>query len=326
MRLAACVPPIPEDLLSSLAQVGIQTDSDLLFSGSTSDIFQRLPRGTTTLKELAQITALVAESASAQGHKASDLLRDSEPDRFLSGVPQLDQFLEGLTTPRRMIEVSGDRGSGKTSLLLYLVLRHLVEQPQSSVLWIDTTGDFSVTRAEEILQNFDGPGASTTLDRLQVSLALEVDAVYEVLEDLRLSFNMSRVQGIVVDCVTPLFSSLLSPVSSHGHAIMTLFMRQLRAFATTFSITVFVVNNSTLFTPFVPGSASNNPNIRKPSLGPSFTFLTDATVWLVLDAESDSGNEGTKHIAQLYRSKITAPKSPCWFEMRQGVLRQIEWK
>lgn len=37
-----------------------------------------------------------------------------------------------------------------------------------------------------------GKGASTALERLQVSLALEVDAVHEVLEELRLSLSVSR--------------------------------------------------------------------------------------------------------------------------------------
>jgi hypothetical protein len=113
---------------------------------------------------------------------------------------------------------------------------------------------------------------------------------------------------------------------------MTGFMRQLRAFAQIFSMTVFVrrlrslilhdyltirqvVNNSAAFTPFVAGSVSNNPNIRKPALGPSFTFLTDATLWLALCGddtdlhERNVGIECTKHVAQVYRSKITV----CFF-------------
>jgi RAD51-like protein 3 len=135
-----------------------------------------------------------------------------------------------------------------------------------------------------------------------------------------------------VDSVTPLFGPILSPVSSQGHAIMTGFMRQLRAFAQIFSMTVFVrrlrslifhdyliirqvVNNSAAFTPFVASSVSNNPNIRKPALGPSFTFLTDATLWLALCGddtdlhERNVGIECTKHVAQVYRSKITV----CFF-------------
>ncbi|KAJ7162532.1 P-loop containing nucleoside triphosphate hydrolase protein [Mycena crocata] len=333
MRLAACVPSISPDLVFSLEKSGIRTDADLLFSGSTLNIFRRLPAGTTTLRELVDATAFVAESSSASGQSASALLdaHTDFNDDFLSGVPKLDELLCGLTTSRRLIEVSGDKGSGKTSLLLHLVLRHLVHQRQSSVLWIDTTGDFSAARASEVLELLNDPCTPATLGRLQISLAFEVDAVLEVLENLALSLSSTthhavRLGGIVVDAVTSLLGPLLSPVSSEGHAIMTGFMRQLRAFAQTFSITIFVVNNSAAFTPFVIGSTSNNPNIRKPALGPSFTFLTDATLWLALSKdcsarhEADTREEWTKHVAQVYRSKLTTSRTLCSFKIQQGVL------
>ncbi|KAJ7774212.1 P-loop containing nucleoside triphosphate hydrolase protein [Mycena maculata] len=355
MRLAACVPVIPAHLVSSLEQCGIRTEADLLFSGSTYDIFRRLPPGTTTLRELAEFTAVVAKLASVPGTSVADLMgaytESDDDNEFLSGLPQLDELLK-VATPRRLIEISGDKGSGKTQLLLHLVLQHLVQRPQSGVLWIDTTGDFSAVRAGEILELFGIPDASTALERLQVSLAFEVDTVHEVLEDLRVSLTNPppevQIRGIVVDTVTSLFSPILSPVSSQGHAIMTGFMRQLRAFAQTFSITVFVrrvdplmfhyrsaaqqvVNNSAAFTPFVPGSTSNNPNIRKPALGPSFTFLTDATLWVVLCRDDSDphktdggGNESTKHVAQLYRSKVTTSKVLCSFKIQQGILLVCE--
>ncbi|KAJ7228957.1 P-loop containing nucleoside triphosphate hydrolase protein, partial [Mycena pura] len=334
MRLAA-LPDLPSNLVSGLEQCGIRTEADLLFSGSTLDVFRRLPAETTTLKELAKLMALVAEAASAPGQSAAALVEaDVESDcnnDFLSGLPQLDQALSGLTAPRRLIEVSGNKGSGKTSLLLRLVLHHLVFRPQSSVLWVDTTVDFSVVRAGEILDSFGIPGASTALERLQVCQAFEVDTVFQVLEDMSTwcISHPTKIRAVVVDSVTSLLGPLLSPVSSQGHAIMTGFMRQLRVLAQTYCITVFVVNNSAAFTPLVPGSASNNPNIRKPALGPSFTFMTDATLWLALCRETAYAEAGalaveetecTKHVVQVYRSKITASKPLCTFKMRRGII------
>ncbi|KAJ7233144.1 P-loop containing nucleoside triphosphate hydrolase protein [Mycena haematopus] len=331
MRLAACVPTIPPHIISTLEVCGIKTDADLLFSGPTFEIFRRLPTGTTTLRELARFTALVAYLASVPGNSAADLLREPNDDNFLSGLPQLDEILHGLATPGRLIEVSGNKGSGKTSLLLRLVLHHLVHHLQSSVLWIDTTGDFSAARATEILELCDPAGASLALDRLQVSVAFEVDAVHEVLDELRLSLSSNtsntphqyRTRAIVLDTVTPLFGPLLSPVSSQGHAIMIGSMRQLRAFAQFFSLTVFVVNDSSAFTPFVPGSLSNNPNIRKPALGPSFTFLTDATLWLTIcEDDTDPQEQDTRLecTLQVYRSKVTMSQVQRTFKIRQGVL------
>ncbi|KAJ7781564.1 P-loop containing nucleoside triphosphate hydrolase protein [Mycena metata] len=325
MRLAACVPTIPVQLVSSLEKCGIRTDTDLLFSGSTWDIFRRLPAGTTTLQGLEEAKALVATLASAPGQSATEMTELSEPDDdgFLTGLPPLDEILNGLTNSRRLIEVSGDKGSGKTSFVLQLVLHHLVYHPHSSVLWVDTTGDFPAARASEILELFDEPDALRALERLQVSSAFEVDSVYEVLEELRFSFGETpppdfKIRGIVIDTIASLFGPILSPVSSQGHAIMTGFMHQLRAFAQSFSLAVFVINNSVAFTPFVPGAASNNPNIRKPALGPSFTFLTDATLWLATFRSAlESNAETTSHVIQVYRSKVTV----CFPHFDHGTVR-----
>ncbi|KAJ7095090.1 P-loop containing nucleoside triphosphate hydrolase protein [Mycena belliarum] len=335
MRLAACVPNIPAQLVSSLETCGIRTDTDLLFSASPFDILRRLPPGSTTLSELKQVTALVAKLASGSGHSAADLLSLTHTERsgeaFLSGIPQLDELLCGLATPCRLIEVSGCKGSGTTSLLLHLVLRHLVHQPKSGVLWVDSTGDFSAARAAEILEL--GDGARAVLDRLQISVAFEVDVVHEVLEELRLSLTLTpgiRIRGIVVDTVTALLGPNLSPVSAQGHSIMTGLMRRLRAFAQSYSITVFVVNNSTAYTPFVARSTFNNPSIRKPALGPSFAFLTDATLWLAEvrnegpDQQEHTGDECTKHVAQVYRSKVTASNTLCSFKIRRGIIEPFD--
>jgi len=118
MRLAALVPSIPEILVASLAQCGIRTDADLLFSAPVFDIFRRLPPGTVTLRDLTKYVDVVAEKLSAPGISAAILL-DQElkgeanaPD-LLSGVPELDELLGGFGG-RRVIEISGDKESGKT--------------------------------------------------------------------------------------------------------------------------------------------------------------------------------------------------------------------
>jgi RAD51-like protein 3 len=118
MRLAALVPSIPADLVASLEQCGIRTDADLVLSASTFDIFRRLPVGTVTLRDLTRFVDVVAEKASAPGISAAKFL-DLELQAqvndldFLTGVPKLDELLGGFGG-RRVIEISGDRQSGKS--------------------------------------------------------------------------------------------------------------------------------------------------------------------------------------------------------------------
>lgn len=52
--------------------------------------------------------------------------------------------------------------------MLHVVLRHLAQHPQSSALWMDTTGEFSATRATEILSPYDSEVVHGTLTHVLV--------------------------------------------------------------------------------------------------------------------------------------------------------------
>ena len=119
MRLRNVVPTPPQPLLSALAQVGIRTDSDLLFSAPPVDVFRKLPLGTLSLHDFNDFVAHVAQQAAAPVVRADVLFEEektkegadllAEPS---TGVKCLDGLLGGLAP--RVIEVSGDRGSGKS--------------------------------------------------------------------------------------------------------------------------------------------------------------------------------------------------------------------
>jgi RecA/RadA recombinase len=119
MRLSSLVPLLPVDLVTCLENCGIRTDADLLFSGTVLDIFQRLPAGTISLYELTNCLRLVAKMTSATGICAVDLLSPASMnqgnDDFLSDVPELDELLGGGFGGSRILEISGDRASGKTA-------------------------------------------------------------------------------------------------------------------------------------------------------------------------------------------------------------------
>lgn len=118
MRLAVLVPSIPENLVETLEQCGIRTDADLLLSAPIFDIFRRLPAGTVTLRDLTKYADIVAEKVSAPGVSAVNLLdlelqaQKDDPD-LQSGIPELDELLGGFGG-RRVIEISGEKQSGKT--------------------------------------------------------------------------------------------------------------------------------------------------------------------------------------------------------------------
>lgn len=65
----------------------------------------------------------------------------------------------------------------------------------------------------------------------------------------------------------------------------------------------------------IPVQAVSNPlsafasTIRKPALGPSFTFMTDATLWVSLWPEKKETEErSTAHVIEVFRSKFSVSK------------------
>jgi RAD51-like protein 3 len=115
MRLSNLIPSIPVDLVTYLGAIDIRTETDLLFSTPTFDIFRRLPRGTISLQQLIDYTEIVAELCAAPAISGYDLLSLSPSNavELISGNQELDDFLVGLSGGR-VIEISGDRGTGKS--------------------------------------------------------------------------------------------------------------------------------------------------------------------------------------------------------------------
>ncbi|KAE9395845.1 hypothetical protein BT96DRAFT_942151 [Gymnopus androsaceus JB14] len=196
-------------------------------------------------------------------------------------------------------------------------------------LWIDTTGDFSVERAVQILEDYQQTpdDLEATLEKLHISTAVDVESIQEIIRALDLQFSgpedSPRIKCIVIDSITPLLGPYLSAVSAQGHAIMTGLMRYLRHLATRYSLLVLIVNNATLMSapasskgqmPFKPTSNPHSAfasTIRKPALGPSFTFMTDATLWVSFWPEQQESEKGsTTHVVEVFRSRFS--KSNVW--------------
>ncbi|KAI0326484.1 P-loop containing nucleoside triphosphate hydrolase protein [Cubamyces sp. BRFM 1775] len=337
-RLQQFSPPLPIELVNALNDIGVKTDTDLLLFDDPSNIFRRLPPELgVSLLDFRRAVESVVELAAAPSTYGDKLLEKEERrnedifvDDMLVGVPELDALLGGFNPPI-VIEVSGDKGSGKTALALQLVLRHLARTSDSSVLWIDSSGEFSPERVSLVLAQIPGEYSATVLERLQVSLVFDIEAAHEVLETLRQVMSMRGAEShlespvtrcIVIDTITPLLGPLLSATSSQGHAIMTTFMRQLHAFADSFSLTIIVINSSTNILPRNPEAVFETT--RKPALGPSFTFMTDATLWLSRRDADNSSNEAdyesTLHVAEVFRSRISRSKTWARFKIRNGLL------
>lgn len=112
---------------------------------------------------------------------------------------------------------------------------------------------------------------------------------------------------------------------------MTTFMRQLRTFARTYGLCILVsatppvsrMQQLLFHEQVLNGTSAAQPNnplsvfpetVRKPALGPTFTFMTDATLWLARaktkqrtedPPDEDPINTAETHVAEVFRSRST---------------------
>ncbi|KAJ3999254.1 P-loop containing nucleoside triphosphate hydrolase protein [Lentinula boryana] len=327
---------LPNDLVTELASLGILTSTDLIFSSTTPlEIYSRLSSKSISFPEFEACIKVILTKLATSGQEAVELDQSSRSCFKMETLTSLDNYLDGGLPCARVIEISGDNGSGKRILLLNCVLMSLLRNREIEGLWIDTTGDFAIERAVQILEyhqqveaNFSSikrwNDTEILLQRLYISIATDMESVQQIFRalDFQLALQASsiRMKYIVIDSVTSLFGPYLSAVSSQGHAIMAAFMRYLRDLAKRYSVIILLINNATLMqarstTRAQTTAEAINPRsvfastIRKPALGPSFTFMTDATLWVSLwPAQEEDEEKFTTHLVEVFRSKFSVSK------------------
>lgn len=121
MRLRTAGSPLTDELVTALEALNIKTDTDLIFSnGSPTDIWLKLPSNTIALKELKDVVSQLILKLSAPGLTALELLDKENQTRerrdaveLSSGMRGLDDLVGGFGRCH-VLEISGDRGSGKS--------------------------------------------------------------------------------------------------------------------------------------------------------------------------------------------------------------------
>ncbi|KAA1467710.1 hypothetical protein DENSPDRAFT_832817 [Dentipellis sp. KUC8613] len=351
-RLAAYSAHLPPELLAHLLDLNIRTVVDFILTPPL-DLLARLPRGSTSLGELTDCIASVAQEVAAEGVNGEDMYEaemkrviEMDGEEVKAGIADLDALVGGSfggAVGGRVFEVSGDKGGGKTALALHIVLNHLVHYERAAAIWLDTMGELSPARITQAYPAHTGPAAGTALERLHISLAFDLDTVYNVLDGLRSALqaatgNQPRPRIVVIDAITPLLGPQLTGVTAQGHATMVTFMRSLRELARSHSLCILVINTST---------SANGPNpssvfaetTRKPALGPSFTFLTDATLWVAHPpspppppereydplAEEQKGveNPAEVRVVEVFRSSVSPGRRWCVVRVRNGLLAPL---
>ncbi len=147
MLLSAFTPsPLSYQLVQKLADLGIMTSTDLLFSKVSSvETYARIEPKIISFTDFEESIAAVAENLSLQGEHLSGPA-DESPSFVMETYPALDRQLGGGIPSGRVIELSGDKGSGKSvSGMWFSKCKSLMPQYHSSCFSVWSQGSSSQT-------------------------------------------------------------------------------------------------------------------------------------------------------------------------------------
>ncbi|CCA75137.1 hypothetical protein PIIN_09121 [Serendipita indica DSM 11827] len=337
MRLQALLPtlrsrPVDEEklkqLLNALINLRLALPQDVVLRYSAEQLFHLLPVDCISRKQWNSLyeeitTFLVADVSKGDELYQQELLpRACQSSVCTLGLPSIDSAID--LPQDGVVELAGFAGSGKTVFLNHMVVKYLLDNEERSVMWIDTLGSFSPELASQVVEQLKAKKENDALLRLQVASCPDLASVYDILEGVETQSKDQQIVGpklrmIVIDPITPLLGPSLSAVSSKGHAMMVTFMRYLMSLAKQYRILVFISNTATRPRPI--SSASLQDAMKpKPSLGPSFTYLTDVSLFLSKDEQRPGPGSRDFFRLKILKSRGKHSGDVCRFGIQNGCI------
>ena len=153
-----------------------------------------------------------------------------------TGLQKLDQFLSGGIPDSVIVDIFGENGTGKTLLLLQLLINSI--KNGGNVLYLDTTGGFRPERILEIQKEY-----STEINLLEKITVSRITNTSEQIKSVNniISNNFSL---IVIDNITDLFSYEYQNDEStfKKNSLFMKYMHNLSNFAITKKIPIIITN------------------------------------------------------------------------------------
>ena len=153
-----------------------------------------------------------------------------------TGLQKLDQFLSGGIPDSVIVDIFGENGTGKTLLLLQLLINSI--KNGGNILYLDTTGGFRPERILEIQK--ESKIEINLLEKITVSRITNTSEQIKSVSNI-ISNNFSL---IVIDNITDLFSYEYQNDESifKKNSLFMKYMHNLSNFAITKKIPIIITN------------------------------------------------------------------------------------
>ena len=153
-----------------------------------------------------------------------------------TGLQKLDQFLSGGIPDSVIVDIFGENGTGKTLLLLQLLINSI--KNGGNVLYLDTTGGFRPERILEIQKENE-----IEIDLLEKITVSRVTNTSEQIKSIN-NIEVNDFSLIVIDNITDLFSYEYQKDEStfEKNSLFMKYMHNLSNFAITKKIPIIITN------------------------------------------------------------------------------------
>jgi RAD51-like protein 1 len=176
-----------------------------------------------------------------------NLLTNNKKQHLISGIDQLDTALLGGIPADGITEVSSLAGIGKTNFVLTLCLQSLIQFPNSSVIFLDSSNSFNPIRFGEMaMAKFDGDETKVT-NCLSSVFRMEIQdskALHKVLSELEELVTVKKTKLIVLDSLGSLIQKEFgSNQNIQRNDVLSSEAQKMKYIAESFSIPIVVTNH-----------------------------------------------------------------------------------
>jgi len=153
-----------------------------------------------------------------------------------TGLQKLDKFLSGGIPNSVIVDIFGGNGTGKTLLLLQLLINSI--KNGGNVLYLDTTGGFRPERILEIQKELE-----IDIDLLEKITVSRITNTAEQIKSIK-NLEENNFSLIVIDNITDLFSYEYKEDKStfEKNSIFMKYMHELSKFAITKRTPIIITN------------------------------------------------------------------------------------
>ncbi|GMH42880.1 hypothetical protein BSKO_10799 [Bryopsis sp. KO-2023] len=191
-----------------------------------------------------------------------------------TGCPDIDAALGGVLYGGRLVELTGESGSGKTQICHMVAANTAKNTPGGRVIYIDTSNTFSPARLTQVAAQAD---QRTVLSNVTVFRPHDMSDVLGFVDELGVEMSQTHPSNqrpvlIILDSVPAVVSPVLGGVGPHriGYTLMVALGRALKSLALDFGVVVLTTNHEV-----------RTSEQAKPALGEHWTNQTTVRVRLV---------------------------------------------